>query len=533
MNIVNFKNDFKSHHKKLIILFLLISLFVKIDYRLKPVLECCNDDFDYYIHAETTIIDYDFKYENQLKGFEKSRNYINEKSSPIGFYGTGLLSAPFLKIGYFVDNFLDSGNQNLYSNKVIYYSFSSIFYFIFTLLTFKKINRLFDNPISDIKLFVILLGTGLPYYAFERYSMTHVYDTFLTTCLIYFLISFYKQGGIKNIFGTSILFLLTCITRWTNYQIFFLPLLIQKLFFPNSKYRLRNNNFFYILSTISILIFLLHTKLIWGIYTFNPRKLYNDHEFVSYYFNSLLENPLIFIINNIIDAINTLFTHEFGIFWFSPAIFVGATIIFIAKNINIKIRFTIFFIFAYYFSLVNAWQSTGNAYGFRYLFPLISLSILLLFFLKREEFRFYKFIETYLLVFSVFSLLSVLFFEGWEGSQLSLIPIVNSFGKVEKFVQPNYLIGFIKGFLIMNTYLKILTTSFLSLICFRLLLYFFEISEINNFLINLGLPSDNPDFQLFLIKVDSLTFVSYASILLLLILSTYTTFLYFKKDGLF
>ena len=524
---------FKSTNKQLIILFLLISLFIKIDYRLKPILECCNDDFDYYIHAETTIIDYDFKYENQLKGFEKSRNYINEKPSPIGFYGTGLLSSPFLKIGYILDNFLDSGNQKLYSNKVIFYSFSSIFYFIFTLLIFKKINRLFKNPISDMKLLIILLGTGLPYYAFERYSMTHVYDTFLTTYLIYFLICFYKQGDIKNIFGSSILILLTAITRWTNYQIFFLPLLIQKLFFPNSKYRLRKNYSFYILSTLSILIFLLHTKLIWGIYTFNPRKLYNDHEFVSYYFSSILDNPLIFIFNNITDAINTLFTHEFGVFWFSPVIFVGVTFIFIAKKINIKIRITIFVIFAYYFSLVNVWQSTANAYGFRYLFPLISLSILLLFFLKLEKFRFYKVIETYLLIFSILSLFSVLFFEGWEGSQLSLFPIENSFGKVEKFVQPNYLIGFLKGFLIMNTYLKILTTSFLSLICFRLLLYFFEISELNYFLINLGLPSDNPDFQLFLTKVDSLSLVSYASVLLLLILSTYTTFLYFKKEKLF
>ena len=53
----------RNRYKKLLIIFLLISLFVKIDFRLKPELECCNDDHDYYIHAETTIIDFDFEYE--------------------------------------------------------------------------------------------------------------------------------------------------------------------------------------------------------------------------------------------------------------------------------------------------------------------------------------------------------------------------------------------------------------------------------------------------------------------------------------
>jgi|DEB0MinimDraft_10_1074344.scaffolds.fasta_scaffold02481_7 hypothetical protein len=519
----------KNKNKQLLILFLLISLFVKIDFRLKPELECCNDDHDYYIHAETTIIDFDFEYDNQLEGFEKSRNFINGKSSPVGFYGTGLLSSPFLLIGNIVDKVFDLGEQKLYSNKVIYYSFSSIFYLLFTLLIFKKINILLNKPITDMKLLIILLGTGLPYYALERYSMTHVYDTFSITCLIYFLISFYKEGNNKSIFGSSIFFLITLITRWTNYQIFFLPFIIQKLFFPNSKNRIRNNYWFYIFSTFSTLLFLLHTKLIWGIYTFNPRKLYNDHEFISYYLNSLIESPLNFIFKNITDAITTLFTHEFGVFWFSPVIFFGVIFIFIAKKITFKIRLSIFIIFSYYFSLVNAWQSTGNAYGFRYLYPLISLSVLLFFHFKKENLRFYKVIEKYLLIFSIFSIISVLFFEGWEGSQLSLIPIENSFGKVEKFVQPNYLTGLLKGFLIIDTYIKILTTSFLSLICFRFLLYFFEISELNNFLNKFSLPVDNSDFQLFLTKVESLTLFSYFSILILLYLATYTLFYILKK----
>ena len=233
---------------------------------------------------------------------------------PVGFYGTGFLSSPFLLIGNIVDNVFDSSGQDLYSNKVLFYSFSSIFYLLFTFLIFKKINRLLNSPISDLKLLIILLGTGLPYYAFERYSMTHVYDTFSITCLIYFLILFYINGDNKSLIWSSVFIFITLITRWTNYQIFLLPYIIQKLFFPNSQYRIRKNFRFYLYSILSICLFLFHTKLIWGIYTFNPRRLYNDHEFISYYVDSLFENPINFIYNNINDAFTTIFTQEFGVF---------------------------------------------------------------------------------------------------------------------------------------------------------------------------------------------------------------------------
>ena len=80
---------------------------------------------------------------------------------------------------------------------------------------------------------------------------------------------------------------------------------------------------FYISTAISIGIFLIHTKAIWGLYTVNPRRLYNDHEFISKYFDSIISTPFQFITNNFIDSFNVLFTQEFGVFWFSPIIFIG------------------------------------------------------------------------------------------------------------------------------------------------------------------------------------------------------------------
>ena len=516
--------------KLFLILLLVIAIFTKIDFRLKQELECCNDDHDYFIHAETTILDFDFDYSNQLEGFEKRRNYINLKSSPIGFYGSGLLSSPFLLMGHVIDTISENDSQLSYSNTVMFYSFSSIFYLIFTYLIFVKIKKLLEIKISENKLLLIFLGTGLPYYAFERYSMTHVYDTFVLTSLIYFYFFFISLAKKKYMYWVVFLNLLVLVVRWTNYQIFFLPIIIKRLFFPFSQYRMSKFKEFYISTVMSIGIFLIHTKAIWGIYTINPRRLYNDHEFISTYFDSMISTPVQFIINNFIDSFNVLFTQEFGVFWFSPIIFIGVVYLIINLKKDFLLWINVFIVFAYYFSLVNAWQSTANAYGFRYLYPLISISILLFFSLKKNNFKFVNFIEKYLIIFSFLSLISVLFFEGWAGSQLSLVPIENSFGKIEKFVQPSYLTGLIEGFLLFETYLKILTTSFLSLLGFRFILYFYDVEVLNIMLSNFGLPVENSDFQTFLIKVDQINLLSTSLIILLLFIATYLIYKPLLKD---
>ena len=118
--------------------FFLISiflLFLKIDYRLVERFGCCSDDYDYYSHAETLILDFDFDYSNQFSGYEQDRFFKNEKSAPMGFFGSGLLASPFLFIGDILDQIkikLFNNQPSLLNYKVLLYSFSSIFYLLFT-----------------------------------------------------------------------------------------------------------------------------------------------------------------------------------------------------------------------------------------------------------------------------------------------------------------------------------------------------------------------------------------------------------------
>ena len=90
--------------------------------------------------------DFDFNYSNQLEGFENERFYKNNKSAPIGFVGTGLFSVPFMFVGIIFDkifSFIGLKNPNsIISYKLLFYSFSSIFYLFFTV---RYIKRIFKN----------------------------------------------------------------------------------------------------------------------------------------------------------------------------------------------------------------------------------------------------------------------------------------------------------------------------------------------------------------------------------------------------
>ena len=142
-------------------------LLIKVDFRLEAEIFCCGDDHDYYSHAETLVEDFDFDYQNQLKGFEDSRYSNNGKIAPIGFFGSGLLASPFLFVGNIFDKFLTTNDQLSY--KVLFYSFSAIFYVILTLNYLMKIKEMMNSTLSRKYVLLLYLGSGVSYYAFERF----------------------------------------------------------------------------------------------------------------------------------------------------------------------------------------------------------------------------------------------------------------------------------------------------------------------------------------------------------------------------
>ena len=129
----------------LVFLFLFL-IFLKIDFRFAEEIYCCGDDHDYFLHAETIGIDFDLDYSNQLKGIEDRRFNKNNKIAPVGFIGSGILSAPFLAIGNLLDFFYEktiNKEINLLNYKILFYSMSPVFYLFLSSL------HHFDPPETD------------------------------------------------------------------------------------------------------------------------------------------------------------------------------------------------------------------------------------------------------------------------------------------------------------------------------------------------------------------------------------------------
>ena len=520
----------KTKFKNILLIFVLLLIFIKTDYRLESEFYCCKDDYDYYAHAETIAIDFDFDYSNQLKGNEDSRFFYQGKSAPTGFFGSGLLSSPFVFIGNALNRLIN--NNELFNFVILFYSFSSIFYLCFSLLLLHRINCLLGSKYKSNFLYLLLLGSGVSYFAFERYSMTHIYEVFTITFLVYIVLKFmyFESNFYASLIPLSLL--LCFITRWVNYYILLIPFIIFMCFGKNIKIIIINK-FFWLFTFISIILFGMHSFKIYGVVTFNPEFVYGASGSINNFLNSNsnLTNLLFLNFKNLLVI---LFSTEFGLFWFSPVIFFGfyksaKNLFLVNKNkINKISNILIFICYIQVFALILIWKSTASSYGFRYAFSLSIISILFILSLNRLN----KIEYFYIKYMSLFSFISTLFFETTVKTQLSLDYVVNSFGVEMRYSQPRYLIGYLESIINFESYVKIFAQSLFGLIIFSIVLKFTDIETFNQFLSKFSQMVYNSDLQILFLKVEEIEFYKILVCIFLVGIISFLIvfFTYYKKS---
>jgi hypothetical protein len=485
--------------KKLIFITLTVMflLLLRIDFRFNATVQCCSDEYDYFIHASTIVFDLDFDYSNQkLREFSYS---FDGKSAPIGFVGTGILASPFLYLGSVLSKITNESTiKSLMNYQLLIYSFSSIFYFFLSYLCLFKITRLLGIYINKYKLLLYFSASGLPYYAFERFGMTHSFEVFTICLLIFITIKFYQKDKFQNLYAAlvPIIFLISFLTRMSNYFIFFIPFIIKSNLFKK-KTPLFKNIYFLISAAISLISFIRISNSIYGRTIFNPQIIYGDTRDAV----SSIKNINQTFLDMVSTFINTLITLEFGIFWMNPILFVG--LVLTIKNLfrlNIFANLITLLCFAQCFYIVYLWKTTASSFGFRYLLPLVPLSFLIYFINGTKS----KFLEIYLIYFSIFSLLGIIFFETTILTQLSTTPETNSFGKYIRYVEPEYVKGLTLSLFNIESYYIIFTTSFLGASLFKLILLIFGIENTVDFLYSFNLPIQNEDFQNYLIDITTI-----------------------------
>ena len=497
----------KKKIASVLLLFIIFCLFFRIDFRFKNTVECCSDDFSYFSHAETIAIDRDFDYTNQLPDYHPFVFRYKDKIAPVGFPGSGILSSPFIFVGNIVDNVLNINQESdILNYKLLLYSMSPIFYFFFSYtLLFKSLSKL-NIHANKYLLLTLISGSGITYFAFERFSMTHIFEMFTISLIIWNSIKFYKYENKVSGILLPLSLLLAFLVRMSNFYIFFIPLIIKNLVRTRlgKTFSILKNHYFIGSSLFSMYLFTYLSNKIYGKIIFNPQEIYGTNVTL----NDVIykENNFLTLVVDIFEtSFKVFFGNEFGIFWISPIIFAGLfLILFDFKNMHKLYNLFLLLCFAQNFAIIYIWKSTAASYGFRYLFSLVPLCILIYFDYK-DKGRF-KNLLNYALVMSIFSNLSILFFETTEQTQLSTVEIKNSFGLFRNYVETEYVTGVFKSFLELNSYLILFTTSLVGVLFFKILVSIIGSQSVVDFLTNLGLPTSNQDFINYLDNIELITF---------------------------
>jgi len=509
----NYKNNFHF-----LILIFLVLFFIKTDYRFVSSINCCGDDYDYFIHAVTIATDFDLDYSNQLN--EGSHIKYNGKIAPKGFIGSGIFASPFLLIGNFLNEIFYK--QSIFNFKILMYSLSSIFYLLISYwLLVKTILKINKNP-DRILLTLLFFGSGVSYYAFERFSMTHVYEVFISSLIIYLTTNycFEEDYSKKNLlaFLIPLSIILGILVRWTNYYLFFLPWIVIGLLGKNriKENQIYKNKFAWIGIFISITVFSLLSKGVYGKVTFNPQFVYSDNRLEGFFRLSFD-----FIQTNLLNFWLIIFGQEFGLFWVSTVIafgfFITVVNFFYSKN-----KLTYLFLFLSYMQVIGTilvWRTTASSYGMRYAFSLIPISLVLVF--LNNKLTEIKIVKISLYTLSIFGVISVLFFEADINTQLSIEPIVNSFGTVDvRYSNPNYVSGVLKTLTNIDSYLSVISRSFFGALILKLITVFYNQNDFLILLDKLRLPVQNEDFislmeKVKIIQVENFIFFSVAIFLIL------------------
>ena len=512
---------YKSKYK-LVFFFLFFLLFVKTDYRFVNSIGCCGDDYDYYAHAETIAIDFDFDYSNQIPEYSKFYFTNEEKVAPVGFSGSGILAAPFLFIGSIFDKVFNTPNS-IFNFKVMLYSFSSIFYLVISSILLTSSIKKIGRSVNRMQILLLISGSGVAYYALGRYSMTHVYEVFVNTLIILFSVNILKGKTKDNIsfFLLPFSLFLGLLIKLSNFYIFIIPFFIKEILNIKIKDIVLNiKNKLYFLSgfLLSMIFYIIINLKIYGKIIFNPGETYSQESRALDYISSFTN-----ISDSIMQILNTmrivLFSQEFGILWFSPSVFIIFVyiLIFLYRKKYLPFLY-LSIIFFFNIAIVNLWQSAGSSYGFRYLFSLIPIGIFIIFAIK---FKYHSnLFKYYLIPFSIFGLFSIFIFESTEFVQLATVDIVNSFGKEIRYVQPEYLSGVFKSIFIPDAYLKLFATSFIGAIIFKLFILFFGVEQFFVILGSFGLPISNSDFLNLIEKLGTINIFQFLMFIILLYLTT-------------
>lgn len=391
-----------------VLIFLIVALIVDFSNHKWKRNEVLNYDiFGYHNYLPALIIYKDITKYNYLDSIERKYNPTNGAFNKYGLHpspkdsnlcnqypiGVAIFQTPFFIVAHLWATIskqdTPDGYSSPYQHAVV---FSTLFFALLSLVVLIKfLQNYFSNPIIFFTILLITFATNFFHYATLESGLSHIYQFFLYSTMLYLSVKWYLKANIYNSIYIGICIGLAIVTRPIDILICLIPLFWSnpKAFISKPQY-LKNNLKYIFIIIIFTFLSCLPQMLYWKYVTGN--WIYYSYSSVDYFQFDRFR------------VIHGLFSYRKGWFIYTPL----ALIAFIqAYNIKAtsstffyKKIFWIFFIPIIY--LVFSWHNWfyGWSYGCRALLGTIPLlAIPIAYFLQNTvQQKLYKKITTTIII---------------------------------------------------------------------------------------------------------------------------------------
>jgi hypothetical protein len=413
-----------------------------------------GDDASYVAHSFTIALDGDLNYCNEVGFDQKGCAEGLSRTAPPHPIGTGIVHAPLVRIFSIFDIL---GNHPVIKDRQRYigsWSFFGMFIstsccFVFGLLLFIWAIESITPSIPRWLILLFAFGYGVPYYIFQRFTMSHGPEFFFLAVVFWSTIRLMAAEGREKYLWLSVLPVaigMSYLIRPANICVLFAPPLVFMLAsnITGVKSTLLNSfNERICLISVSLIVTLIIISLnnnLYGSYFPDARQMYGRPIGRIPVTVGDKANELV----NSLKYIPTLiFSSEFGLIFSAPVLVFGTLAAFFLgigrRTVSLRILYLCCFLvcFGVPLAVVLFWKNTGDAYGYRYLFSIAPVCIMgLVLFYHKYPGRKHALLKNAFLVLIAFAMLGQIFF----ASSAALTPSkkVNAFGRLEKFSANGY-----------------------------------------------------------------------------------------------
>lgn len=384
------------------LLLVLVFLLIYVPWELaRPSLG--SDETAYFSHASTLALDFDLDYSNELA----AANGLGPTGMPVGAAGAGVLGAPFVWLFGLIDRII--GHPILKDHTYFQYSWSHfgmalapvVYFWIGLWLYWKTLQQIFQDIRFEL-VFLLAISTGILYYVLIRPVVTHGYEFFTLALVVWGSTRYYtslRTSGKRGVIWGLVVGLgaaLSVAVRPNNINAFILPFFVIMLLYlldtdSGRPVELRLPKLFVRLIPLLGCMLVMYVPLaVFNEVAYNEvvasaMQVYGDTQNsvggietitnTDWWQRVLVSIPGIF---------RVIFGAEFGVLYSNPLIIFGPAylLLYLGRKINrrlVTVLTTALLVGAYCLPSVLialTWKGTGNAYGYRFLFPLIPIGLI-------------------------------------------------------------------------------------------------------------------------------------------------------------